>query len=220
MGLGWFKKKPKKSNDRSRRRSKMDKVTATAEARDLMHKAMLHRNADEWEECLECFEKVLQIDSTAVMDDSKNDINDPRGYVIFPKDLPQYYTTVYELAQNLKLELKKKNPDPFSCFVRSDEEIDEAEAGDVESEVSSSSYEVEQRARFEAESKKEHEKKYPPMPTWDELTPVQQENWLRNWHRYEKCVKCGHTADSHNEHHECLEAGCECKRFVPSGSVV
>ena len=73
---------------------------------------------------------------------------------------------------------------------------------------------------LEAESKKEHEKKYPPMPTWDELTPVQQENWLRNWHRYEKCVKCGHTADSHNEHHECLEAGCECKRFVPSGSVV
>ena len=140
----------------------MDKVTATAEAKDLMHKAMLHRNADEWEECLECFEKVLQIDSTAVMDLSKNDINDPRGYVIFPKDLPQYYMTVYKLAQNLKLELKKKNPDPNSCFVLPDEVMDELnkEDGDVESEVSSSSYEVEQRERFEAEFNKAQKKNH------------------------------------------------------------
>ena len=25
-----------------------------------------------------------------------------------------------------------------------------------------------------------------------------------------KCVKCGHTADTHNEYNECLTEGCEC----------
>ena len=25
-----------------------------------------------------------------------------------------------------------------------------------------------------------------------------------------KCVRCGHTADTHNEYSECLTEGCDC----------